>query len=207
SEHGVLRIAEQSSEHFIHAESLHPLLDELMISSQLNWSDIRAIAVSIGPGSYTGLRIGVSAAKGLAFGLGIPFIAIRTSEALAAYAMQKFPTMERIWSMIDARRMEVYRAPFDRNGDRVADESPLIVEDGFAAHEANAIVFVGDGAKKCAPFVRSQDVILDVLPSAAMLAPIALKKWNAGDFDALATCEPFYLKDYIPGVSSKNKLV
>lgn len=207
SEHGVFRCAEKSSEHFIHAESLHPLLNDLIKSSEMGWTAIQAIAVSIGPGSYTGLRIGASAAKGLAFGLGIPLIAIRTSEALAFHAMKQYPESERIWSMIDARRMEVYCGQFGRDGQRMAEDFPLIVEEGFMANESHPIVFVGDGAKKCAPFLRDNDMLLDVLPTAEMLSSLALKKWHSQEFEELAHCEPFYLKDYIPGVSSKNKLV
>jgi tRNA threonylcarbamoyladenosine biosynthesis protein TsaB len=204
---GELHVAEATADHFIHAESLHPLMGNLLQKHRQTWQDIQAVAVSLGPGSYTGLRIGVSSAKGLAYALNIPIIGIRTSESLARFAKKNQPGFLQYWSMIDAKRMEVYCASFDASGVRLVDDFPCIINDQLTENQAQPILFVGDGAAKCSPFIRSSDAILHLQPSAEMLAEIAIERWNAQQFEDTAYCEPFYLKDYIPGVSKKNTLL
>jgi tRNA threonylcarbamoyladenosine biosynthesis protein TsaB len=149
----------------------------------------------------------VSSAKGLAYALDIPIIGIRTSESLARYAQTNHPGYQQYWSMIDAKRMEVYCATFDASGVRLVDDFPCIINEQLTVNQPENILFVGDGASKCSPFIRSSDEILHIQPSAGMLADLAIEKWNAQQFEDTAYCEPFYLKDYIPGVSKKNTLL
>jgi tRNA threonylcarbamoyladenosine biosynthesis protein TsaB len=206
-EHNVLSSKSATAEHFVHAEQLHVLISELFAELSLSPNSIAAIAVSKGPGSYTGLRIGVSAAKGLCFALNIPLIAIDTTEILAHNAAITAPEATRIIPMIDARRMEVYAAHFDAHVNRLSSDQAIIIdENSFSDLQNERLVLVGDGAEKCRPFVPENTLIQSILPNADMMHPLSIQLFQQNHFEDLAYFEPFYLKDYIPGTSRKSVL-
>ena len=171
-----------------------------------------AIAVSSGPGSYTGLRIGVSVAKGLCFGFGIPLIGIHTLDILAATAIEKNkPAGDCLYcAMLDARRMEVYAAIYDAFLTPVRPVSADIVEAGTYASflEKGKVCFFGNGATKCKPVITSPNALFieDVHPLAVNMIPLAEQAFAAGKFEDTAYFEPFYLKEFQATVA-KNKVL
>jgi tRNA threonylcarbamoyladenosine biosynthesis protein TsaB len=196
-----------NAEHFIHAEQLHQMLSELISESELNWRQISGICVSKGPGSYTGLRIGISAAKGLCFALGIPLMAIDTTHLLATHAANIYRDAQVILPMIDARRMEVYMAEFDGKANRQSpDQAVIIDESTFSKFNPEALVLIGDGVAKCRHLLNSRVRFLCTLPTAEMMCELALQCYEGQQFEDTAYFEPFYLKEYTPGISSKSVL-
>lgn len=194
---------EIAEEGYSHAERLHVFIEDCVKEAGISYKDLAAIAVSQGPGSYTGLRIGVSAAKGLCYALGIPLIAVDTLKALAA---QVKVTSGVIVPMLDARRMEVYSAVFDSNLESLrAIQAEIITEDSFQELVGN-VYFVGDCAAKCKEvltktnFVFLEDV---VYPSAKEMSAFSYEKFLNNDFVDLAYFEPYYLKDFIITASKK----
>ena len=189
-----LEMAEQG---YSHAEKLHVFIEESLAQAQLVCKDLDAIAVSQGPGSYTGLRIGVSAAKGLAFALDIPLIAVDTLEVLA---LQAKVSDGFIVPVIDARRMEVYSAIFDSNVQKIRKiQAEIITEDSFSAFDQN-VYFVGDCLEKCKTVLTKQNFIfLDdvIFPSAKEMAKISDEKHKKNDTVDVAYFEPYYLKDFM----------
>jgi tRNA threonylcarbamoyladenosine biosynthesis protein TsaB len=207
NESGIIDVRSAIAEHFVHAEELHGLIHQLLLENDCTFQSLTAIAVSKGPGSYTGLRIGVSAAKGLCFALNIPLIAIDTTEILAHHASTIYPDATLICPAIDARRMEAYCALFDENMHRLKPDTAMIIDaDTFAPYPSQALVLVGDGAEKCRAFVDADVRILPLLPDASMLFKPALKAWTENRFEDVAYFEPFYLKEYTPGTAKKNSL-
>ena len=186
-----------------------PLVKEVLDEAGLTARDCDAVCVSSGPGSYTGLRVGVSTAKGLAFGAGKPLQAVGTLDILVASCLSD-PSEESpvfIVPMIDARRMEVYTAVYSGEGQRLTEvEAKVIGPDSFADYlEQGEVLFVGDGALKCRdiighPHARFQEAF----PLARHMAKAAQKAFDEGKFENLAYFEPFYLKDFIATVSKKN---
>jgi tRNA threonylcarbamoyladenosine biosynthesis protein TsaB len=172
-----------------------------------------AITVSGGPGSYTGLRIGVSLAKGLCFGYGIPLISVPTLEIMAYGAMRQMPsapsTTIHYCAMLDARRMEVYAAIFDARRRLVRKTMAEIVVDG--AYEeflsAGKVCFFGNGAAKCREIIKSPNAVFldNIHPLATCMAPLAEELFRAGKFEDTASYEPFYLKDFM-ATKPKNKI-
>ena len=190
----------------IHAEVINPYIDELVKTAGIAYNDLNAIAISCGPGSYTGLRIGVSTAKGLCYALGIPLIAVDTLASMAAGVDVTGLTPDTILCpMIDARRMEVYTALFDLNGKQIEPVAAVIVnESSFDQYlETNKMLFVGDGAEKCRAVLGSNPNAT-FLPtfnnSATNMTAVATQKLNTTQFEDVAYFEPFYLKDFILGV-------
>jgi tRNA threonylcarbamoyladenosine biosynthesis protein TsaB len=192
----------------IHAEVITLYIDELLVNQKLSYNDLDAIAVSSGPGSYTGLRIGVSTAKGLCFALDKPLIAIETLESMA-YGVITTDGFEQdenllLCPMIDARRMEVYTALFDTSGNRVRETAAEIIdEQSFSSYLANhKVLFFGDGAEKCKSVLASNPNALfldDFANPAIHLTSKAAQKFQSGQFEDVAYFEPFYLKDFIAG--------
>ena len=182
---------------YSHAEKLHVFIDEILKEIQLDFSDLKAIAVSQGPGSYTGLRIGVSAAKGLCYSLNIPLIAIDTLQTLA---MQLKVDSGVVVPMIDARRMECYTAVFDNEHMKVrAIESEIITEDSYVGI-SEVIHLVGDGASKCKTVLTDEKFVFHddiVYPSAKEIGTVAFEKYQKSDTVDVAYFEPFYLKDFM----------
>ncbi len=196
-----------------HATHLTVFVQELFKELQgVSYKDIDAVAVSCGPGSYTGLRIGVSTAKGICYALGIPLIAIGSLQVLAS-AMKDEPAVKDgalICPMIDARRMEVYTALYDGKLNRVKDIEALIVDDNSFTSmlESNKIIFVGDGSCKCKDIITGENAIFipNIVPLAENMAEIAYAKYRDEKFEDVAYFEPFYLKDFV-ATKPKNKVI
>lgn len=195
-----IQIAEEG---YSHAEKLHVFIEQVLVDLKLTFQDLNAIAVSQGPGSYTGLRIGISAGKGLCFALDIPLIAIDT---LAVLASQAKVNNGLIVPMIDARRMEVYSAIFNANLEKTREvKAEIITEDSFS-ELAETVYFVGDCAEKCqSVLTKSNFVFLEkvVYPSAANMSKFSYEKFKNNDTVDVAYFEPYYLKDFLITVSKK----
>ena len=187
-------IAEQG---YSHAEKLHVFIAEIIKEAGISISDLDAIAVSQGPGSYTGLRIGVSAAKGLCYALEIPLIAIETLTSLASQVQQNDGL---IIPMIDARRMEVYSAVFNSNKEMIREvQAEILTEESFA-NQTETIYFIGDSNEKAkSVLTKSNFIFLDeiVFPSAKEMSAISYAKFQNNDFVDVAYFEPYYLKDFM----------
>ena len=198
-----LKCIEIAEEGYSHAERLHVFIEQILVETQLTFQDLSAIAVSQGPGSYTGLRIGISAAKGLCFALDIPLIAIDTLAVLASQAKVQEGV---IIPMIDARRMEVYSAIFNAKLEKIrAVQAEIIAEDSFS-DITEPCYFVGDCATKCqSVLTKSNFVFLEdvVYPSAANMSNFSYEKYKNNDFVDVAYFEPYYLKDFLITVGKK----
>ena len=200
---GLKEIAE---ENFSHAEKLHVFIENLLGENGMSMKDLSGIAVSQGPGSYTGLRIGVSAVKGLCYGLNIPMMAIDTLQILA-----KQLQVESGWiiPMIDARRMEVFCATFSPQGDLITPiEAKVIDASSFSELEGDtAVYFVGDGAMKCASVLTAANFYFCeaiVYPSAREMIALSYEKYVTKDFVDVAYFEPYYLKDFVMPVKKQK---
>lgn len=206
AENGILlNIKESKTEHFSHSENLNIFIEELFAKSDVTLNDLDAIAVSMGPGSYTGLRIGVSTVKGLAYGLGIPVIGIDSLESLAN--LSNYKGMHKLCPMFDARRMEVYAAIYNKQGKQeLGVEAKVIESDSYADILAeDKLVFLGPGANKCKGIISHPQAIFDLKTevSAQGMIEIAENKYKQSKFENLAYFEPFYLKDFIAGKPKK----
>jgi tRNA threonylcarbamoyladenosine biosynthesis protein TsaB len=207
AENGQVLAFKEADQRNIHAEKITLFIDEVLKSVSKTYADIDAIAVSSGPGSYTGLRIGVSAAKGLSFALDKPLIAVETLQAMAnGYAeINDIDSGTLLCPMVDARRMEVFTAVFDEYGDRVieATSAKIIDEDSFRdLLSTNKVVFFGDGAAKCRSVLGAHAnaiIVDDFTNSARYITRKANEKYLAKAFEDVAYFEPYYLKDFIAG--------
>ena len=200
----LLFLEEDNSAQYSHAERLHLYIDAVLKETQTERSQIDAIAVSKGPGSYTGLRIGVSAAKGLCFGLDIPLISLPTLDVLAH---KKQIEAGCIVATLDARRMEVYSAVFDTNHQCIDTTTAKILDAESYADllEKHTVFFVGNGAAKTQDLIDHPNAHFDdQLPSSKEMCALSYQKYKAEDFEDLAYFEPFYLKDFIAFPSKKN---
>lgn len=183
-----------------HSRVITLAIEQLFVLAKRKMTELKAVAVSKGPGSYTGLRIGVSTAKGLCFAQDIPLIAVNTLEAMA-YEVNRFNPGFWVCPMIDARRMEVYCSIFD-NENRVIrhTEAKILQEDSFKdLLDTKPIFFCGDGSVKAKTlFINSNAYFIDNLyPSAKNIGFLATDLFNTGQFEDVAYFEPFYLKDFI----------
>ncbi|MDR2653459.1 MAG: tRNA (adenosine(37)-N6)-threonylcarbamoyltransferase complex dimerization subunit type 1 TsaB [Prevotellaceae bacterium] len=199
----------ESNGEIAHAAKLSVFIDELLNQQNLDVSDLDAIAISEGPGSYTGMRIGVSTAKGLCFGANKPLIAIGSLLSLTKLAVEKIkPSSEMfLCPMIDARRMEVYTALFDSDAKMINQVSAQIVDENTFTEllRTNKIIFFGDGAEKCKSVINSSNAIFaDVQASAKGMIDIAVEKFTNADFVDIAYFEPFYLKDFVVTTTKKK---
>ncbi len=189
-----------------HATMLTLFVEELLKEQKISVNQLNAIAVSSGPGSYTGLRIGLSTAKGMCYGAGIPLIAVSTLHAMCYGLLEQHPVVDGdilLCPMIDARRMEVYTALYDKQGNVKKDVSAeIITEDSFRQWlDKYTIYFFGNGAAKCSGAITHPNAIFvnDYLHSARYMIPDAIKAFNEKHFEDVAYFEPFYLKDFIAG--------
>lgn len=193
-------LKEKNTSKYSHAEKLHVFIDHIFKESGILREEIDAIAVSIGPGSYTGLRIGVSAAKGLAFSMDIPVIALNTLEILAQHGSFE---ADFIIPMIDARRMEVYSAVFDSEIQEIDKTAAhILTENSYSQYLLKGkCFFLGDGSKKFEQLISSKNAVFlqDKFPSASSMGKLAEAKYKIGDFENVAYFEPFYLKEFTPG--------
>lgn len=186
---------------YTHAENLHVFIDQLLKETSLKATDLHAISVSSGPGSYTGLRIGFSAAKGLAYALQIPLISIDTLKALSVLAIKQIHTEAVFCPMMDARRMEVYCAAYDNNLNEVLPIQALVLTDESIKEFdlQKPIYFFGDGmpkAKELLQTIPQSFFIDDIFASASAMIGLAYAKYQAKDFVDVAYAEPNYLKEF-----------
>ena len=215
---GELLAYKENKEGMNHATHLTVFIDAILKENQLTPNDLDAVAVSMGPGSYTGLRIGVSTAKGLCYGSSLPLIAVSTLQAITAPLLKNEAILSQLGDpeasifcpMIDARRMEVYTAFYSSKNEEIREISAEIIDEAsFAADlEKTEIVFFGDGSSKCQSSLQSQNAIFvsDITPTAVGMVQLAEAKFQAEDFENVAYFEPFYLKDFVATTPKKNIL-
>ena len=210
AENGAIISYRESSAPKAHASLTAVFIDEMLKEKGISIADCDAICVSMGPGSYTGLRVGVSTAKGLCFGSGKPLMAVGTLDTLVAQAVAEGLVPEGcryIIPMIDARRMEVYSAVFTPDCQQITETQPVIVdENSFASQlEEGPVLFIGDGAGKCADVIKHPNAgFIQCWPKAdAMLMP-AMEAYKEKRFKDVAYFEPFYLKEFVATVSKKK---
>lgn len=187
---------------YSHAENLAKFTDQLLIRNKISYSELDAVSVSKGPGSYTGLRIGVAFAKGLCFSKNLPLIAINSLTSLAWGAKQLIRQDEfYICPMIDARRLEVYAAILDESLIEVrATGADIIDVNSFQEYlEKNKVYFIGDGASKCRPVINHSNSNFDINMSLSSkyMGLLSYKAFLSKNFEDLAYFEPFYLKEFI----------
>lgn len=201
----IIALKEINTGGYSHAELLHPFIEDVLNETNYKLTDLDAVAVSKGPGSYTGLRIGVSAAKGICFGNDIPLISISTLESMARSQKGKDFTLV---PMLDARRMEVYASVYNSSLNEIRETSAEIIDENSYSEylEKDKVLFFGDGAPKCKDIIKHNNAyfIDDVFPSAKDMGEIAEFKFNGSSFEDSAYFEPFYLKDFIATKSLKR---
>ncbi len=232
AENGEIASYKESSAPKAHASLTAVFIDEILKERGLTLADCDAVCVSMGPGSYTGLRVGVSTAKGLCFGSGKPLLAVGTLDTLVAQAAHLIPDSSQnfipdysqhvipdlirdlptdgfhhIIPMVDARRMEVYTAVFTPDGQQLTETAPVIVdESSFSEQLAEGpTLFIGDGAGKCADILKHPNAhFIQCCPQASAMLKPALKAFRSGRFEDVAYFEPFYLKEFVATVSRKK---
>lgn len=208
---GKVVFSKKNDEGMAHARLLPGFVDEVL--KNLGGAKIDAVAVSSGPGSYTGLRIGVATAKGLAFGYDAPLISVPTLELLA-YTVKSSVEVEKdalICPMIDARRMEVYSQLFDADVKEAGEtQAEIITEDSYKEllQTGKKVYFAGDGSAKCSGVITSENAVFvdSIEPDAANMAELAERRLRNGEFVDVAYFEPFYLKDFV-ATQSKHKVL
>lgn len=203
----ILALREESANRYLHSEKLHLFIEEVLVVAQVSPSDLNAIALGKGPGSYTGLRIGVAAAKGLAYALDIPVIAVNGLELLArAFLLNNTELAEnaRIFPMLDARRMEVYTQAFSRDLKALSSVKALVVDEESFPAEEGPYYFIGDGAEKLKEFFPGKEYHFSgpKYPSSTQMGTLIKEALDNEDFVDLAYFEPFYLKEF---VATKSK--
>ncbi|MEC3874141.1 tRNA (adenosine(37)-N6)-threonylcarbamoyltransferase complex dimerization subunit type 1 TsaB [Chryseobacterium salviniae] len=202
----LLCLTEEVSENYKQSESLHTFVEWALEGAEISLKDIEAVSLGRGPGSYTGLRIGASSAKGFCYGLKVPLIAVNSMESMIEPFLGK--NYEFVIPLVDARRMEVYTAIYDgKTGQELSEtEAKILDETSFQELKDKNILFIGDGAKKAKEILQlpNADFNEDVYPSAQYLIRKTLEKIDQKDFEDVAYFEPFYLKDF-HGVKKKNK--
>ena len=202
----ILAIKELNNGNYSHAEVLHPFIVDILREANITSDHIDAVAVSKGPGSYTGLRIGVSAAKGLCFAFDKPLISIDTLTSLShSIAIDN----GFIVPMIDARRMEVYAAVFNEKNQLIREiKADIIEESSFSEYlKIGKVYFLGDGSQKCKETILHENAIFvdDKFPSAKEMAQLSYDKYKISDIENVAYFEPFYLKDFVVIPEKKKK--
>jgi len=212
AENGKTIAVNEQNERNIHASHITLFIEDVLKWAGYSLKDINAVAVSMGPGSYTGLRIGVSAAKGLCYALDIPLISISTLESMVKGVSEHFSSDRVLFCpMIDARRMEVYTAVFDRALNQISGiEAKIIDEASFADLLAdNRIVFFGDGAEKCKSVLdlnKNAEFVTDFVNSAKHMSELSFIKFQKEKFEDVAYFEPYYLKDFLVTTPKAGKV-
>ncbi len=217
SENGKLLFLKESLEGLNHSKLLTVFIEDLFKENNITLSTIDAVAVGKGPGSYTGLRIGVSVAKGICYALNIPLISVNSLKILGNYAAENvddfFPDAANsdilFCPMIDARRMEVYTALYNKKGEEITPVSAEIIDNNFLAEylENHSVLFFGNGAKKCRNTLTHPNAVFKgpETTSAQFMTNIAQDKYNKKEFEDVAYFEPFYLKNFVATIP-KNKI-
>ena len=225
AEDGAVTAYRESSAPKAHASLTAVFVQEVLAERGVTLADCDAVCVSMGPGSYTGLRVGVSTAKGLCFGSGKPLLAVGTLNTLVAQSFSPaeaeaiveprsglYPSAagendgyRYIVPMIDARRMEVYAAVFE-NGKQITETAPAIIDENSYAEylEQGPVLFIGDGAGKCADVIKHTNAhFCQCHPKASAMLQPAIEAYRMQDFKDVAYFEPFYLKEFIAGTPKK----
>lgn len=213
----IIALKEQDGD-YSHSEKLTLFIQEVCLQANIKLADFDAVAVSKGPGSYTGLRIGVSTAKGLCYSLNIPLIAINTLKHLTLSKKVRFNLKNRATDissivfcpMLDARRMEVYCGLYDTaNNEIKPTEAKIINEESFSdLLKESHVFFFGDGATKCKQLLsvnKNAHFIDNITPSAANMISISEEAYQRKTFEDVAYFEPFYLKDFMAGKTNLIK--
>jgi len=197
-------------EKYSHSKLLPVFIDDILKENGIKPEQIDAVAVSKGPGSYTGLRIGVSSAKGFAFGINKPLISIDTMLIMAKMAKSKIKnTFDFIVPMIDARRMEVFCSVFDRDLKQISPViAKILTSESFNELKSDKVCFCGNGAEKSINLLKNDNFIfeLNIIPSAELMCELSEKKFIAEEFENISSFEPYYLKDFV-ATTPKNKLI
>ncbi len=206
---GELLGLKESTEDKSHASQLTIFIEEIFNKSKINIKDLDAVSISKGPGSYTGLRIGVSTAKGIAYGLGIKLISVNTLKSMS-YGTSSINSINSnlYCPMIDARRMEVYTAIFNANNETIIETKAEIIDNNSFLDllENNKILFFGNGANKCKDYISNKNAIYidNFKMSSKHMIKLSEHKYNKNIFDDVAYFEPFYLKDFVATIPKKN---
>lgn len=193
----LLCLCEEVSENYKQSENLHTFVQWALEGAEIELKDLSAVSLGMGPGSYTGLRIGASAAKGFCYALDIPIVAVNSLETMATPFIGK--NYDVVIPLVDARRMEVYTAAYDGQigAEISATESLILDENSFQKFEGKKILFVGDGAEKAQNILKIKaDFEANIFPSAKFLVKPAFEKFKLKQFEDIAYFEPFYLKDF-----------
>ncbi|ROI03160.1 tRNA (adenosine(37)-N6)-threonylcarbamoyltransferase complex dimerization subunit type 1 TsaB [Kaistella haifensis] len=202
----LLCLCEEVSENYKQSESLHTFVEWALEGAEISLQDLDAVSLGMGPGSYTGLRVGSSAAKGFCYGLKIPLIAVNSMETMIDPFLSR--DFDLVIPLLDARRMEVYTAVFNgKTGEMLSEtEAKILDETSFQEFKDKKVVFVGDGAAKAKAILQLPDATFEekVYPSAKFLIKKSVEKFNHQDFEDVAYFEPFYLKEF-QGVKKKSK--
>jgi len=204
----LLGLKEENSSQYMHSEWLHVFIETLLKDCGVSFDELTAVAVGMGPGSYTGLRIGVSTAKGLCFAQDLKLIALPTLDILAHQVNEVEGVLI---PLLDARRMEVYSKVLDSAHKEIrSTEAEVINSDSFSGYRKEEhLHLIGPGAEKCREILGEEGISYypDLLPSAAQMIGLAQAKFSAGEFEDVAYFEPYYLKDFVlqkPKVKPKN---
>jgi tRNA threonylcarbamoyladenosine biosynthesis protein TsaB len=190
---------EKSDSQFVHAEELHQMIQELLIQASVQWKDIEAVIVGRGPGSYTGLRIGVSCAKGICYALSIPLFSV-SSLMLMVQESAISREAERVLAVMDARRMEVFGGWFEK-GIPITVPAAMIFEENVLSEFSNVAAVIGENASKLKGVFKADVVFIDTLPSAVVMTDEKVQEFFQPE--DLAYFEPEYVKPFIPTVSKK----
>ncbi|NQU55185.1 MAG: tRNA (adenosine(37)-N6)-threonylcarbamoyltransferase complex dimerization subunit type 1 TsaB [Bacteroidetes bacterium] len=210
SKNGDLLFKKETDEGLSHAQLLTVFIEEILAENNFKLNELDAVAVSKGPGSYTGLRIGVSVAKGLCYGLEIPLIAVNSLEIMGTFAALNSTYNMLFCPMIDARRMEVYTALYNLKGEEIRPVSAEIIEEDFLGEylKDSKILFFGNGAEKCKTQITHPNALFKGpnKTSAQFMQKLTETKYNNKEFEDLAYFEPFYLKNFVATIP-KNKIL
>jgi tRNA threonylcarbamoyladenosine biosynthesis protein TsaB len=210
--HELVALKELHEQESNHARNLSVFVQEVLLEGKIKATDLSAVAIGKGPGSYTGLRIGVSTAKGICYAAGIPLIAINSLKAMAQGAIESidFPEKALICSTIDARRMEVYAAVYTKQLDEVMVTQAMVLNSGSFDNllSSNNIFFIGNGTQKVKALITSPNAhyLENIKPSARFMIPLAYEMFNQKQFENVAYFEPFYLKDFV-AIKPTNKVL
>ncbi|MFY9310517.1 MAG: tRNA (adenosine(37)-N6)-threonylcarbamoyltransferase complex dimerization subunit type 1 TsaB [Bacteroidia bacterium] len=208
---GLLLALKEQDGDYSHAENLTLFIEHVVKEAGVKLSDIDAVAISKGPGSYTGLRIGVSAAKGLCYALNKPLIAVDTLQYLSLSVSRVDARVGLFCPMFDARRMEVYCAIYDSLNNLIRPTAAEIIDENSFSDllDKNTVFFFGNGAEKCmSMFSKNKNAVFikDIVPSAEGMIALSENSYKLGQFENVAYFEPFYLKDFIAGKKKKEVL-
>jgi tRNA threonylcarbamoyladenosine biosynthesis protein TsaB len=197
----VIGLKEDYDSTYSHAERLHNFIDKIIKEAGLTPKDLSAVSVSKGPGSYTGLRIGVTAAKGLCYALDIPLLSVPTLHSLALQVSQEKDSY--IVPMLDARRMEVYSTVFTNTYEEIRKtEAEILTNTSFEAYlHEKKVYFIGNGVEKFSAICSDANAVFiqNKLPSANEMAMLSYPKFLKKDFEDISYLDPYYLKDFVTG--------